>query len=117
LEFARDLPSGAGFALGIRPHRVAEIVPRGTIGLAVQARASRGSAARIVPRREIVPRGTIAASVTGVDGDLLRISAFSGLVLGLFGIGIGVDALRSAAEIENHKPAQSSAKSVWITQI
>jgi hypothetical protein len=115
LEFAKDLPSGAGFAWWIGLHRVAEIVPRGTIFGTVRSRIS---FARNVPANTIVPRGTIAASVTGVGWDLRRISALSGLVLGpVFGLALAVDALRSAAELVNHKPAQSSAKSVWITQI
>jgi hypothetical protein len=53
LEFAKDLPYGTGFAWWIGLYRVGEIVPR----------------------------GTIAAPVTGVDGDLRRISALSGPVL------------------------------------
>ncbi len=59
-----------------------QIVPRGTIwtgpfagsGQAVQAIASRGNAAWIVPRREIVPRGTIVKTDTDVWRDLRRIS-------------------------------------------
>jgi hypothetical protein len=51
------------------------------------ARASRGSAARIVPRREIVPRGTIVKTDTGVwriceelRGDVAHLWAAGGAV-------------------------------------